>query len=166
MRRLLIASVSVAVMVGVAPSAGAAASTVRVTPTSRDVGALTQLFTTTMRARHDFSVRDRATAYVARSWGAASSPDKGWNDSSVLAVSYHGATYAYASFFLIKGDSFRSQVSMQDGWSEAIFIAHHGSWRPLEIGTGWPPCNEAALAKVVSTPVAQFFWGDACSPTR
>ena len=166
MNRLLFSSVAIAVMVGAVPSAGAVSSTGGVTPTSRDVGALTQLFTTTMRARHDFSVRDRATAHVARSWGAASSPDKNWNDSSVLAVSYHGATYAYASFFLIKGDSFRSQVSMQDGGSEALFIAHHGLWRPLQIGTGWPPCDEAALVKVVPMPVAQFFWGDACSPTR
>ena len=165
MRRLVVSSVVLALSAGIAPDA-LAASTVRVTPSSRDIGALTQLFTTTMRARHEFSTPDHVTAYVARSMTASYSPGRGWNDSSVLAVSYHGATYAYASFFLLKGDSFRSQVAMQDGGREAIFIAHHDSWRPLLIGTGWPPCNEAALAKVVPTPVAQFFWGDACSPIR
>jgi hypothetical protein len=127
---------------------------------------MTELFTNTMRVRGEFTAHDRATAYVARSIGAAYSPGTSWTDSSVLAVSYQGATYAYASFFVMKGDSFRSQVSIQDGGSEAVFVAQHGSWRTVSVGVGWPPCSQKYLATLVPSPVAYAFWADACSPTR
>lgn len=126
------------------------------------VQTITGLFNTFKRQHHEFNKTDSATLVLSRSTFASFYKNSKPGLELYIGEQFNKRVYVFAEFFLVPHTSFRSQVSMQDGGSDALYVEKNGKWRMIQAELGWPPCHQSYLQTLIPKLVAHKFTSMHC----
>jgi len=126
------------------------------------VHTLTNLFNSFKRQSHEFNQTDSATLVLSKSIFADFYKNSKPGLELYIGEKYKKKIYVFASFFLVPHTSFKSQVSMQDGGSDALYVESGGKWRMIQAELGWPPCHQSYLQTLIPRQVAYKFTSMHC----
>ena len=126
------------------------------------VHTITALFNTFKRQHQEFVGTDSATLILSKSTFGSFYKKSRPGLELYIGEHFENKVYVFAEFFLVPHTSFRSQVSMQDGGSDALFVESHGKWRLIQAELGWPPCHQSYLQTLIPKQVAHVFTSMHC----